>query len=96
MPRAVPMILAVLTIGTAGFVATAFVVQNSLRTVDLSLNLGLAAWQYPPVSVMTLTAGAFALGLVVGAGVFLWRNWGLRAKVRELQRQLAMADAGGF
>lgn len=95
MSRALP-ILALLLVAVGGLVAAAFVVQNSLRTVTLSLNLGVAAWEYPPVSVMALAGGTFALGALLGALVLTWWTWGLRKKVRDLQRQLAMADAGGF
>ncbi|TNE87789.1 MAG: LapA family protein [Deltaproteobacteria bacterium] len=93
--RALAIIAAVLVIAV-GFVGSAFVVQNSLRTVTLSLNLGFAAWQYPPVPVMWLLGGSFAAGALVGGLFFVWRSWGLRAQVRNLERQLAMSEAGSF
>jgi uncharacterized integral membrane protein len=91
-----PLVAAAVLLAGAGLVLTAFFIQNSLRMVTLSLNLGFAAWQYPPVSIMTFAGGAFLLGFLVALGLSLWRNWGLRSRVRQLERQLAMAEAGGF
>ncbi|MCO4747762.1 MAG: LapA family protein [Proteobacteria bacterium] len=90
-------IITVLLGGTGVLVGSAFVAQNSLRTTQLSLNLKFAAWELAePVSVMALMGGAFAVGLLLGSGFFMWRNWGVKAQVRDLKRQLAVTDAGGF
>jgi hypothetical protein len=44
-----------------------FVLQNHLRTTELSLDLGFVAWKFSePVSVPWLLAGTLLLGLVVG------------------------------
>lgn len=78
-------------------VVVAFVAQNSLRTTQLSLNLVVAAWELKePMPVIGLLGGAFGLGLVLAGTFFTWLNWGLKAEVRALKRQLAVSDVGGF
>jgi hypothetical protein len=67
-PRHVMMaVVTVLTLASAAVVAL-FVVQNSERSTQLTLNLGFAAWQLAqPVSVPALIGVAFAAGFVLAA-----------------------------
>jgi hypothetical protein len=59
-----------------------FTVQNSSRTAQLSLDLGVAGWQWQlerPLPLPALLWGALAVGLLLGA-VPLW--------LRSLRRKL--------
>lgn len=79
--RTISLILA-LTLIT---VVTLFFVQNSARTVDLSLDLQFWAWHFQrPQPVVLLIAGAFGGGLL--AGLLLPMLWRLRGT----------GDAGAF
>lgn len=73
-----------------------FTVQNSSRTAQLSLDLGVAAWQLErPLPLPALLWGALAVGLLLGA-VPLWlRSLRLAGRVRELESQQAMGQALG-
>ena len=96
MARMLVMIAGLLGLTGVG-VAAAFVAQNAARTTQLSLNLGFMANELKsPISVMALVGGAFVLGGLLSAAFFIWSNWGVKSKVRALQRQLAVADAGDF
>lgn len=78
----------------AGGVAL-FAVQNSARTTQLSLDLGVVAWQLQqPVPVPALLGIAFGLGLVAGFLPLALRSFRLAARVRELESQEAMTRAG--
>lgn len=69
-----------------------FVVQNSARTTQLSLDLGFMAWQLSePVAVPLLIAVCFGVGFVLGAGLFAVRAMRLSSRVRRLEQELALA-----
>lgn len=75
------------------FVAALFVVQNSARSTELSLDLGFAAWQLAqPVSVMALVGIAFGVGLVIALALTLPRLARLGRRVRALERQVSIGD----
>lgn len=72
-----------------------FFIQNSLRTVVLSLNLGpLGAWTVnQAIPVPVALAASFALGAVLVAIPALVGSYRKSSRIRELERQLA---ASGF
>ncbi|MBN2800565.1 MAG: hypothetical protein JXX28_15595 [Deltaproteobacteria bacterium] len=73
-PFLITVFALILVLGT---LATLFSLQNGARTVELSLDLGFAAWRLKdPVSVPTLVGAAFGSGLL--AAVALRLLWALR------------------
>lgn len=63
--------LLTLIVVSAGL-GTLFWVQNSLRTVDLSLDLYVVAFKLAsPVSVPVLLGATLVLGVLVGAGMMV-------------------------
>ena len=82
----------VVVLAVLGIVAYLFAVQNGLRTVMLSLDLGFAAWQLgKPVTVPALMRTCFALGFLVGGVILLPRTLALRRRVQKLERQVALS-----
>lgn len=80
----------------SAFIAALFYIQNSLRKVDLSLDLGLRAWRLAePVSVPLVLFVAFAVGLLLGllAMSLAWRR--ASGRVAELELRLARASVSG-
>ena len=72
--------------------AYAFYVQNSLRAVDLSLDLWFAAWRLSrPIPVPALMAACFGAGLLLAGGWGWLRGLQLQGQIRRLQQELAMA-----
>ena len=81
--RVVAIVLAVFAVVTVG---TLFVVQNSSRETQLSLDLGFRAWQLgTPVSVPVLIATCFGAGGVVAGLPLLLRSLRLQSKLRRLE-----------
>lgn len=75
-----------------GIVVYLFAVQNSLRAVVLSLDVGFAAWQLDKaVAVPALMSICFGVGFVVGGVILLPRTLSLRRRVQELERQVALS-----
>lgn len=75
-----------------------FVVQNSSRTTQLSLDLGIAAWQLEqPVTIPALIGISFGVGVVTGLLSVTPRMFRLSARVRQLEQQAAIQsfDRGG-
>ena len=75
-----------------GGVVALFVIQNGARTTQLSLDLGVAAWQLDkPVSVPALMAATASGGFLLGA-VPLWlRGMSRGRRLKQLERQQAVA-----
>ena len=73
-------------------VAALFIVQNHSRTAQLSLDLGIAAWQLKePLSIPILMAICFGSGLVV-AGVPLGiRSASANRRARRLEQEVALS-----
>lgn len=91
MRRAVIAVLVVL-LAVLGIVVYLFAVQNGLRTVMLSLDLGFAAWQLAkPVTAPALMSICFALGFLVGGVILLPRTLSLRRRVKQLEGQVALS-----
>lgn len=71
-----------------------FLTQNAARTTQLSLNLGVAAWQLrDPVPVVALLVGTFAGGFFLGAVAMLRRSFRQGRRIRELEQQIALGNA---
>lgn len=69
-----------------------FSVQNAERTVVLSLDLGVAAWQIrDPVPAPLLIGVCFGSGFLVGGLLVSIRAVRLSSRVRALESQLAVA-----
>ena len=84
------IVAVVALLGVAGLVL--FVVQNSARRTQLSLDLGVAAWQLAePVPVVWLVAAAFALGFALAAAWLGVRSMQLSSRVRRLEQEIALA-----
>ncbi len=78
-------------------VAVLFLVQNSATTVQLTFDLGRPgfAWRVgQPMPFLWLVAGGFGLGLIVSIVPLRWYSAASR-KVRQLEQQIALGDAGG-
>lgn len=70
-----------------------FVVQNSARTTQLSLDLGAAAWQLErPVSIPALIGICFGAGLLLGGGWGGVRILRLGSRVRQLEQQATLSS----
>ena len=79
-------------VGSAAFALFAFTVQNSSRTTQLSLDVGLAAWKLvDPAPIPMLMWGCFALGTVVTWSLGMRRNLVLSRRVRQLEQEMALA-----
>jgi len=73
-------------------VVALFVVQNSARTTQLSLDLHFWAWQLSqPVSIPALIGLCTGGGFVVGAVVFLGRSMSLSRRLRRLEQEAALS-----
>lgn len=69
-----------------------FSVQNAERTVVLSLDLGVAAWQIrDPVPVPALIGVCFGAGFLLGGLLVSIRAVRLSSRVRTLEQQLAIS-----
>ena len=85
--------LTLLLILSLGGVAGLFIVQNSTRTTQLSLDLGMAAWQLEqPVSVPLLMGACLVAGLLLGAVPVSLRSYSRGRRVKQLERELALQD----
>lgn len=72
-------------------VGALFVVQNSARSTQLSLDLGVAAWQLErPVPIPALIGVCFGAGLLVGAGSVGLRMMRLSSRIRQLEQQVVV------
>jgi len=73
------------------FVGVLFVMQNSARSTQLSLNLGFAAWQLgQPISMPALIGISFGGGVLITLIATLPRLGRLGRRVRALERQVAL------
>lgn len=76
------------------FTGYLFVVQNSTRTTQLSLNVGFAAWQLTePVQVPALIGVAFGAGFLLALMWLLPGRMRLAARVRRLEQEAAIGTA---
>lgn len=81
------LVLLLLAVG----VAALFVLQNSGRTTQLSLDLYLGAWQLArPVSVMALVGVSAGVGFGLGLVAMLPALGRLRRRIRALETQAAL------
>jgi uncharacterized integral membrane protein len=72
-------------------VGALFAIQNSARTVQLSLDLGFAAWQLgQPMSAPLLIGLCFGTGLLLGASAVSIKAMQLASKVRRLEQQVGV------
>ena len=81
-------------VALSAFFGALFYLQNSLRKVDLSLDLYVAAWRLQePVSVPLVVFVSFGVGLLIGltAMTLAWR----RASGRVAELELRLARTGG-
>ena len=79
----------------AVFIGVLFYLQNSLRTVDLSLDLYFAAWRLDsPAPVPAVVLVSFGLGLALGVAVMTlaWRR--AASRVADLEIRLARSSGG--
>ena len=68
-----------------------FVVQNSLRATQLSLDLGFAAWQLAePVPIVALVGLAFGAGFALAALIFGVRGVRTSRRLRKLEQEVAL------
>ncbi len=87
--------IAFLIIGLVAFgVAGLFFWQNSLRTVRLSIDLGVVASQTQPIPVVYLLGGSFAVGFVAASIAWLGRAAAANRRVRQLEQQIALSESG--
>jgi hypothetical protein len=99
MGARIVMLVIAAVLGFSGIgAAVLFLMQNSGRTTQLSLDLWLAAWQLgEPVSITTVMGVSFAAGFLVCTVLALWRTLVSRKQVRKLQQQLALSgDSASF
>lgn len=90
------LIFTLVALGIA--IIAAFTIQNSGRTVDLSLDLWFAAWKLSkPASASALVWGSFLTGGGLVAGWALLRQRGLSRRIRQLEQQIALSggSSGG-
>lgn len=70
----------------------AFTIQNSGRTVELSLDLGFAAWKLArPATASAVVWGSFGAGFALAFVGGFFRRAALTRRVRQLEQQLALA-----
>lgn len=94
MVRYLVVVVSALALSVLGTGAL-FWIQNSSRTTQLSLDLGIAAWQLSePVSVPALIAVSFGIGLLVGGLMFAVPSQRNARKARRLEAELALSGAG--
>lgn len=75
-------------------VATAFCMQNAPRTVELSLDLGVAAWKLSqPASVPTVIGSSLVTGFLLGAVAVAGRAAAATRRARAAERQAALAGS---
>lgn len=85
------LLLALLVAATTAVVA--FTVQNSARPVELSLNLGFAAWRLAePVGASALMWSCFGLGFVTAWLAGLRGRRLLRQRVTRLEQEALLRD----
>ena len=91
--RMVSRVFSLLTFASLAFAGYLFVVQNSLRTTGLSLNLGsLGAWQLAqPLPVLSLLGVGSVSGFFISAFFFWGRAARLARQLRLAERQLTAA-----
>ena len=81
----------VLVLLLTGGVVTLFVLQNAARTVQLSLNLGFAAWQLAePIPVPAVIGASFGAGFLLAAALFGVRAVTSGRRVRRLEQEAAL------
>ena len=79
-------------VGIAAFSIFAFTVQNSSRTTQLSLDIGVAAWKLmDPAPIPMLMWACFVLGAVMTWAAGMRRNLVLARRVRQLEQEMALA-----
>lgn len=77
----------------AGVVVSAFYVQNSLRLVELSLDLGVVAWKLSSAQPVSLLLGvAFLCGALPFWIWGWWRGLALQGQIRQLRQELAVGS----
>jgi hypothetical protein len=87
------VLVLVLLIALVAFVAWLFIVQNSARTTQLSLDLGFAAWQLQrPIAIPALLGISFGSGFALGALLFLGRSSAASRKLKTLERRAALGE----
>jgi uncharacterized integral membrane protein len=85
----------VLAAALAGFIAL-FAVQNSSRVTQLSLDLGMAAWQLTqPVSVPALMGICIGGGFLLGVALIFPSYSRLSRRARSLEQKLALTEPTG-
>jgi len=86
--------LILLVFALLGFVGFLFVVQNSARDTQLSLDLGVAAWQLAqPLSVPALIGLCFGAGFVLGVLTMGAQAARLGRRARRLEQQIATSGS---
>jgi uncharacterized integral membrane protein len=84
-------IAALVAVAVLLFVAYLFVLQNSARTTQLSLDLYFTAWQLTtPVSIPALIGLSFATGFLIAAAAFGVRMARLSRRLRKLEQEIAL------
>lgn len=79
----------------AFLLAALFVVQNMGRKTQLSIDLGVAAFQLPqPVEVPVLMGVCVLAGLLLGVAALLPGRMAASKKAQRLEQQLAYAGDG--
>lgn len=77
----------------AATVVVAFTVQNSARPVELSLNLGFAAWRLAePIGASALMWSCFGLGFLTAWLAGLRGRRLLRQRVTRLEQEALLRD----
>jgi hypothetical protein len=91
--RKVSLILSIVAVVLVVTVTALFVVQNSGRVTDLSLDLYFFATHLrQPVPVPYLLLGALGGGFVFGGGFGVVSRFQMSGKVRDLESRAARAD----
>ena len=87
------LIISALTVTLLGCVGALFVIQNSSRTTELSLDLWFTAFQLQePAPVLALMGISALLGAVVVGLPLVLRLWRQAGRLRALQQQVDIAD----
>jgi uncharacterized integral membrane protein len=85
--------LLVVALVLAVLAGTAFSVQNSSRSTQLSFDAGVAAWELErPVTVPALIGVSFGAGLLLGVVGMTARVARLSSRVRQLEQQAAIGS----
>ena len=89
LPRVMALLLGLAAVGCA----VLFWFQNAARTTQLSLNLGLVAWELSqPLSVPVLVASSVGVGFFLGSLVFGWLALAASRRARRAERAVPPAS----